>query len=226
MRTSHRIVTTLAVISMAAGRAPTVQAQTISGCYVPTIGAFYLIKQTGLPATCLAAGHTEVTLVGPTSLGWSLLGNAGTSVATNFIGTTDGQPLQLRVNNAPIIHLRRATYAGRMTPVPAVGIGTTLPVTPLDVSMEDGSFRVHPFFGSQLGGTTLLGAWAGITGGAQVRYSGPTPGFIDVGQNGTGDYIIEDADNPRIIMQRSGNGGARLAALESLVRRAGITSRQ
>ena len=30
---------------------------------------------------------------------WSLTGNAGTNPATNFIGTTDNQPLKLRVNN-------------------------------------------------------------------------------------------------------------------------------
>ncbi len=31
--------------------------------------------------------------------GWSLTGNAGTNPATNFIGTTDGQPLMFRYNN-------------------------------------------------------------------------------------------------------------------------------
>ena len=30
---------------------------------------------------------------------WSLLGNAGTTPGTNFIGTTDNQPLEFRVNN-------------------------------------------------------------------------------------------------------------------------------
>ncbi len=32
--------------------------------------------------------------------GWSLTGNAGINPATNFIGTTDNQPLRFRVNNA------------------------------------------------------------------------------------------------------------------------------
>lgn len=31
--------------------------------------------------------------------GWSLTGNSGTSKATNFVGTTDNQPLRFRVNN-------------------------------------------------------------------------------------------------------------------------------
>lgn len=33
--------------------------------------------------------------------GWSLTGNAGTSAASNFIGTTDLAPLSIRVNNVP-----------------------------------------------------------------------------------------------------------------------------
>ena len=38
--------------------------------------------------------------------GWSLTGNAGTNPASNFIGTTDDQPLSFRVNNR---------WAGRLT---------------------------------------------------------------------------------------------------------------
>ena len=36
---------------------------------------------------------------------WNLVGNAGTNPATNFIGTTDNQPLRFRINN---------TYAGEI----------------------------------------------------------------------------------------------------------------
>jgi len=36
--------------------------------------------------------------IGATTNGWSITGNAGTSVATNFLGTTDGQPLMFKVN--------------------------------------------------------------------------------------------------------------------------------
>ncbi|HNS17016.1 MAG TPA: tail fiber domain-containing protein [Bacteroidales bacterium] len=37
--------------------------------------------------------------VSAASSGWSLTGNSGTDPATNFIGTTDNQPLMFRVNN-------------------------------------------------------------------------------------------------------------------------------
>ncbi len=49
--------------------------------------------------------QTAVSLVGPEGpagpggAGWALLGNAGTVPANNFIGTTDDQPLQFKVNN-------------------------------------------------------------------------------------------------------------------------------
>lgn len=46
--------------------------------------------------------HTSVSM----GSGWSLTGNAGTTSATNFIGTTDGQDLRFIVNNTP---------AGRLT---------------------------------------------------------------------------------------------------------------
>lgn len=39
-------------------------AQAVNACYVPIVGALYLIGQPGLPAACLAAGHTQVALGG------------------------------------------------------------------------------------------------------------------------------------------------------------------
>ena len=42
---------------------------------------------------------TKWTAVTTKSKGWSLTGNAGTSPGTNFIGTTDAQPLIFKINN-------------------------------------------------------------------------------------------------------------------------------
>ncbi len=38
-----------------------------------------------------------------TGADWSLTGNAGTTAGTNFIGTTDNQPLEFRVNNTGVM---------------------------------------------------------------------------------------------------------------------------
>jgi hypothetical protein len=51
---------------------------------------------------------------------WRLGGNSGTSPATNFIGTTDNNPLVFRTQNAEVM---------RVTGNGAVGIGATAPVS-------------------------------------------------------------------------------------------------
>jgi len=45
-------------------------------------------------------------------IGWGLTGNAGTSPATNFIGTTDNQALEFKVNNATAIKVEPGTSIG------------------------------------------------------------------------------------------------------------------
>ena len=45
---------------------------------------------------------------------WSLTGNSGTNPATNFIGTTDNQPLVFRVNN---------THSGYIQPFSNTSLG-------------------------------------------------------------------------------------------------------
>lgn len=56
--------------------------------------------------------------------GWGLIGNTGTSPATDFLGTADNQPLVLRTNNAE---------AMRITAGGDVGIGTAAPLHGLHV---------------------------------------------------------------------------------------------
>jgi hypothetical protein len=63
--------------------------------------------------------------------GWDLVGNNGTNPATNFIGTTDNQPLTIRTNN---------TEKVRVTATGNVGIGTTIPAASLHV--DTGGIRV------------------------------------------------------------------------------------
>ena len=59
------------------------------------------------------------------SLAWKTRGNAGTTAANNFIGTTDNVPLVFRVNNAEKM---------RITPGGNVGIGVPAPAVALDVA--------------------------------------------------------------------------------------------
>src|SRR6185503_10377486 len=74
-----------------------------------------------------ATGNASWQTAGGGGSGWSLTGNAGTSPATNFVGTTDAQPLVLRANNTEMMRL--LTNGN-------IGIGTSTPSTKLHVNGE------------------------------------------------------------------------------------------
>ena len=73
----------------------------------------------------LTAGHWGQNGVWTAGDYWSLLGNAATNPAINFLGTTDPQPLVVRTNN---------TERMRVTQTGLVGIGTLGPAAPLHVN--------------------------------------------------------------------------------------------
>jgi len=62
-------------------------------------GVVYSLKFTGSASDVLRGNGTFGS--GAAASGWSLSGNSGTNPASNFIGTTDNQPLRFRVNNEP-----------------------------------------------------------------------------------------------------------------------------
>src|ERR1041385_6643129 len=63
----------------------------------PAIGL--LIYQTDKTPGFYYYNGSAWTAVTQKSKGWSLTGNSGTNSSTNFIGTTDAQPLIFKVNN-------------------------------------------------------------------------------------------------------------------------------
>jgi hypothetical protein len=76
-----------------------------------------------------AAGNgTNSNTITPTTLStdfWSVTGNSNTTPPTNFIGTTDAQPLVIKTNNAT---------AATITTAGDVGIGVASPAQKLDVN--------------------------------------------------------------------------------------------
>jgi hypothetical protein len=68
-------------------------------------------------------------------MAWELTGNAGTDPTTDFVGTTDGQPLVIRTNNQE---------AARVAPNGQLGVGTASPNARLSIVAPSAS---------ELGGT-------------------------------------------------------------------------
>jgi hypothetical protein len=104
---------------------------------------------------------------------WELIGNAGTNPANNFLGTTDNQPLAIRINNVESV---RATPGGN------VGIGTTLPTQKLtlgsgNIGLQNANRELdgNIYFGGRTdAGQTGLRLFGGLVNGTIPA------GFIDV----------------------------------------------
>jgi hypothetical protein len=75
----------------------------------------------------------------------------------------------------------------------------------LSAANANGSFGFYGFSGT---GTVLL---AGLKGnnsyGPQFRFEGPGSTFVDIGENSTGDFVIEQSDSTKLIVTTTGNVG-------------------
>lgn len=91
---------------------------------------------------------------------WRITGNAGTTPATQFVGTTDNQSLAFRANNAEGM---------RLTPGGALGIGTTAPTDRLQIAFGD----------MRLGEINAIGVGVLPEFGRRLHFSGGpgTPAF-------------------------------------------------
>jgi hypothetical protein len=87
-----------------------------------------------------------------------------------------------------------------------VGIATNAPNSRFHIALTNGTFRA--FDNPVVANTVLLGQFAGTSGnGAQLRFSGVGLGFMDIGQNANGDFVVEGSDIARFVVQNSGNVG-------------------
>jgi hypothetical protein len=145
----------------------------------------------------------DVTRIAPTtapgnSVFWNILGNAGTSVATNFLGTTDAVDFAIRTSNTERI---RVTSAG------LIGIWWTTPATVLD-SRASSTLRVDQtvnsnavgdaawFFNTAAGGTsTGSGIYAETSqrsGAGGWFYNGYTTGIGLLSSGGAQGPVVPD----------------------------------
>jgi hypothetical protein len=147
-----------------------------------------------------STGSTQVAVVSNSNAAGSLsfgqpgnhfLGSIRYDNTTNVMSFgTNSAPNRLVINN-----------------VGQVGIGTALPAARLHLEAANGRFRFVNF--TPAANTILLGEFEGNGAlGPQLRFlmNGGGP-FVDIGQNTSGDFVIESNDSPKIVVQNSGNVG-------------------
>jgi len=130
---------------------------------------------------------------------WSITGNAGTTGATNFIGTTDNVGFKIRTNN--IVRITVASTG-------KVGIGTTTPAFKLDVKNgsinTDSVYRIagrtvlsvigfeNCFLGTNTGYFNTTGSFNTATGAGALRYN--IDGYENVGNGANALYNNSSGD--------------------------------
>ena len=144
---------------------------------------------TSLNADALTSGS-----VPPTALGnaWKISGNAGTSPGINFLGTTDGQPLELRVGNRRALRLEPGTEFA-----PNVIAGSALNAVAAGVrgaTISGGGTT------NASGSTNVITAIGDIGLGARAAGGGTVPG---TGELGNYVYLEFNAEYPvRLVSAR------------------------
>ncbi len=148
----------------------------------------------GLNLTLTPVGNT-LTFDSPT---WSLTGNAGTTPAANFLGTTDNQPLELRVNSTRGLRLE---FTGRtsgglfITHADSVNViggffGNSIASTVIGGTIAGGGDEFGFFFGSTPYPNTVTDDFGAVGGGYSntAGYAATVPGGYNNSATGTGSF--------------------------------------
>lgn len=140
---------------------------------------------------------------GSPGVAWKLAGNASTSIATDFIGTTDNVGLAFRTLN---------TERMRITSAGLIGIGTPTPGATVDVQASSiPSIRVGDGTGiGQLGYSTCAGCFSAfaLAGDLILRnYSSPGAGHLIIDAESSTGSIKFGTGSPAALKMIITNGG-------------------
>ncbi|MFN7014604.1 MAG: hypothetical protein ACK4ON_10090, partial [Bacteroidia bacterium] len=127
---------------------------------------------------------------GNNGVGWLTTGNAGTAIASNFLGTTDNVDLAIRTNNAERMRILNTGLVGINTTTPTMMLEVTWNTTTNDFStirgLATGNGRVYGVYGSVT--TSTIGNASGIRGDAMAT-TGATNGVLGVASSTTGNGV-------------------------------------
>ncbi len=148
---------------------------------------------------------------------WTTAGNSSTTPLTNYLGTSDGQPLSIRTNALP-----RMTILGNAVPATEgfIGIGTTAPTTKLHInSTTAGALRLVD--GTQAAGKILtcdalgVATWTTPSVTASTAWSklGNIAAPTDfIGTTNAQDFVIKTNNTEKVRVLTNGNVGINVAA--------------
>jgi len=130
-----------------------------------------------------------------TATDWNLLGNAGTNSSVNFLGTTDNQPLQFKINNTNAGKVSTATTSfgyNALNPV-STGTANTAFGTSTLAANNDGSFNTAMGYLALSGNTSGSGNVAfGYNSGSNITTGGNN---IIIGSGTTANVSSPTASN-------------------------------
>ena len=137
---------------------------------------------------------------------WLTTGNAGTSVATNFLGTIDNVDFAIRTNN---------TERARVLSTGNVGIGITAPTQRLDV--QGGNARINNTFIGDVGHGANWGGWShssqnNTTGYGLLQSSDGAFTLINKQNTGTGYIGFRVGNTDQMVVLNNGNVGIATSA--------------
>ena len=136
--------------------------------------------------------------------------STGIANTDGFSITNDGSTnliMQQHENADWYFSTNGGTTAMTIKPTGNVGIGTTTPSTSGNFTVESQASKFIALNLTGGSGVVLAGSWSSTTLNPQVRYKGVSAGFIDIGQDATGNFVIEGNDTPRLTVMQTGNVG-------------------
>ncbi|WP_320815258.1 tail fiber domain-containing protein [Flavobacterium sp.] len=157
-------------------------------------------------------GTLWVRMTTGTNNDWTLTGNAGTAPATNFLGTTDAQPLVIRTNNTEKIRIKSNGKVGIGEPNPTDATLEVKGNTIIGNTFTGGNSVAQPG-GLTVEGRTIIGEDAFYYGIDKVVVYGNTtwiPTAVTNGDNGNGlTYAINGYTSDGVGLYAEDNDGGR-----------------